>query len=74
MSQEALFEVQTYFGYSGWENCWQEDDEPQYFVTEQEALDAISEFFADLHRAGMAYQYDKDEYRVVEVDNGGVNT
>jgi hypothetical protein len=58
------FEVQTHM-FGGWENCWAVDGEPEYFDTEQEALDEIDEFFADLQRAGMSHHYDPDDYRVV---------
>lgn len=61
-----MWEVQTKFSY-GWENCWQEDDEPQYFDTEQEAEAAIYEFFADLSRAGMIQSYSLEDYRVERV-------
>ena len=62
------FEVQTYTLCDGWINCWTiEDDKPEYFDTEQEAEDAICEFFADLGRAGMAQAYDKEDYRVREM-------
>lgn len=59
-----MFEVQTRIG-NGWENCWHEDDEPQYFNTHDDAMAAIYEFFADLSRAGMAQSYQLEDYRVV---------
>jgi len=59
----SKFEVQTNFC-GRWENCWQEDDEDQYFDTHDEAMAAIYEFFADLSRAGMAQAYDLSDYRV----------
>jgi len=65
---KELFEVQTYTLCDGWVNCWTiEDEKKEYFDTEQEAEDAICEFFADLGRAGMAQAYDKEEYRVRKV-------
>ena len=72
MSQRTLFEVQTYFS-GTWENCWQEDDVPQVFLTYDEAQEAIHEFFADLWRAGMGQSYDFSDYRVQIVDSGAVN-
>ena len=70
MSQKTRFEVQTRFIY-GWENCWSIDDEPDYYDTEQEAEDAINEFFADLGRSGMAQLYDREDYRVRKVFEKG---
>ena len=58
------YEVQTDCWADGWVNCWSSDGEPEYFDTEQEAEDAICEFFADLSRSGMAQGYDKEDYRV----------
>ena len=66
MESKKKYEVQTQFTY-GWENVWSEDDKLLYFITEQEAEDAISEFFADLSRAGITQSYDREEYRVVQV-------
>ena len=51
----ARFEVQTRF-FIGWENCWSEDEKPMTFATEQEAEDAICEFFADLGAAGIQFK------------------
>jgi hypothetical protein len=60
------FEVQTETIIDGWINTWHEDDEPQTFPTRKEAEDAIDEFFDDLKDAGMADDYTRDDYRVVE--------
>jgi len=62
-----MFEVQTNF-MGRWENCWTEDDEPQYFDTHDLAMAAIYEFFADLSRAGMAQSYQLEDYRVVRTN------
>ena len=64
-----MWEVQTKFLW-GWENCWSIDEESDYYDTEEEAEDAIKEFFADLTRAGMAQLYSLDDYRVRKVDPG----
>jgi hypothetical protein len=68
------YEVQTKFIY-GWENVWSIEDEEgvvtsSTFKTEQEAEDAICEFFADLAAAGMHQLYDKADYRVRKIDTG----
>ena len=63
---KASYEVQTYTLF-GWTNTWSEDEEPQLFETRQEADDAILEFFADLGAAGMAQNYDLEDYRVWRV-------
>lgn len=72
-----MFEVQTYTICDGWTNCWSEEgsdgvERPVTFDTEQEAEDAILEFFADLGRAGMAQQYDMEDYRVQKVLPAGL--
>ena len=75
---KEYFEVETLFSY-GWENCWEEEvnnDEyqPQQFRTQQQAKDAIDSFFADLRRARMDHNYDRNEYRVVrKVESGAGN-
>ena len=66
MSQATRFEVQTRYHGGTWENCWQEDDEPQYYDTHDDAMAGIYEFFADLHRAQMAHHYEWEDYRVVQ--------
>jgi len=63
------FEVQTRTICDGWTNCWTEDELSLTFDTEQEALDAISEFFADLSRAGMSQSYDLEDYRVAKIQD-----
>ncbi len=68
---KRTYEVQTRLT-SGWENVWQEEGNDgtyreQQFDSEQDALDAISEFFADLGTAGMTQSYDLEDYRVHEV-------
>jgi hypothetical protein len=60
------FEVQTETIIDGWINTWHEDDEPQTFSTRKEAEDAIDEFFDDLKDAGMADDYTREDYRVME--------
>jgi len=71
--EKETYEVQTYFQLGGtWENVWSEEgndgtERSQLFDTRQEAEDAISEFFADLGRAHMAHQYDREDYRVERV-------
>lgn len=60
------YEVQTLTIADGWDNCWHEDDELQTFSSAEEAQAAIDEFFDDLKDAGMADDYDRDDYRVVE--------
>lgn len=67
-----VYEVQTQFTY-GWENVWTDTsaegvESPTRFADEQEAEDAILEFFADLGRAGMAQSYDLEDYRVRTVE------
>ena len=67
----ARYEVQTCLG-NGWENVWTEEgndgrERLLKFDEEQEAQDAIYEFFADLGRAGMAGGYLLEDYRVVLV-------
>ncbi len=57
------YEVQTRFVY-GWDAVWSVDEAPETFDTEQEAEDAITEFFADLGASGMAQLYDREDYRV----------
>jgi hypothetical protein len=69
---KVTYEVQTRFLY-GWDACWSVDDAPETFDTEQQADDAITEFFADLGRAGMAQLYDRGDYRVARVDEGAGN-
>lgn len=71
--KSPVYEVQTHFTY-GWENVWRDTsaagvESPTRFPDEQEALDAIHEFFADLGVAGMAQLYDLEDYRVREVSN-----
>ena len=69
-----IYEVQTRFIY-GWENVWsiEEEDEQghvtclQLFDTHDEAMAAIYEFFADLHRAGIAQLYQMEDYRVRQI-------
>ncbi len=70
---KRTYEVQTRFLY-GWENVWQEEGNDgsvrdTRFDSEQDAQDAISEFFADLGRAGMTQSYDIEDYRVQEVSH-----
>jgi hypothetical protein len=61
------FEVQTSTIVDGWINTWHEDDHPQTFASEKEAQEAIDEFFDDLEHAGMADDYDREDYRIVEL-------
>ncbi len=59
------FEVQTQTIFDGWINTWAVDDKPQSFTSHKDAEEAIDEFFDDLKDAGMADDYDRDDYRVV---------
>ena len=70
---KRTYEVQTRFSY-GWENIWSEEGNDgtardQQFDSEQEAQDAINELFADLGRAGMVRGYDREDYRVMEINH-----
>ncbi len=72
MAKET-YEVQTYFWLGGtWENVWSAEGPDGLarsitYDSRQEAEDAISEFFADLGRAGMAQSYNLEDYRVERV-------
>ena len=68
MSKQPRYEVQTHTLCDGWINCWTIEDNTEYFATEQEAQDAIYEFFADLSRAGLSAAYRLEDYRVVRTD------
>lgn len=61
-----IYEVQTETFCDGWVNCWTEDEEPLTFPSAEKAQEAIDEFFDDLKDAGMADDYDRDDYRVME--------
>jgi len=60
------YEVQTSTIVDGWVNTWTEDDEPLTFPSAEKAQEAIDEFFDDLKTAGMADDYTREDYRVVE--------
>ena len=64
---KGSYEVETQTYCDGWVNTWTSDDETQYFETPGEAFTALADFFDTLAAAGMANQYDPEEYRVVEV-------
>ena len=57
------YEVQTNTVFEGWVNAWHDDDKPWTFGTEQAALQAIEEFFADLPDQ-MVASYSREDYRV----------
>jgi hypothetical protein len=61
----STYEVQTLTVVDGWDNCWTEDEKPMTFPSAEEAQAAIDEFFDDLKDAGMADDYDREDYRVV---------
>lgn len=72
-----MYKVETQTYVDGWVNTWTEEVEgefseayetPQIFETPAEAFAALAEFFDDLMTAGMANQYDPEEYRVVKIN------
>jgi hypothetical protein len=69
------WEVQTYTICGGWVNCWREGsrgEELTYFDSPEEAEREIDELLEDVKAevaAGhMTDEYDREDYRVVEVN------
>lgn len=70
------YEIQTYTVCDGWINTWtvEQDNgnsEPEYFDSYEDAIDALDEFFDDVHEAyqqgWLETKYRPEEFRIAEV-------
>jgi hypothetical protein len=70
-----MFEVQHYTLCNGWINCWTETNEegvetPSIYTTYTEALEALTDFFAQEHEAfvegNIESMYDINDFRIME--------
>lgn len=65
------FEVQTRFYRETWENCWHEDEKPQFFATEAEAKTAIEDFVESTEmecaEGNLETAMTHDDFRIMEV-------
>ena len=57
-----------------WEDCWTVDGVPMRFDTREEAEEEIEEVLGDVYesvtRGDMDSEYDRDDYKIVEVKDG----
>jgi len=61
-----MWEVQEDTVCDGWTNTWRDErDEPQRFVSREDAEAELEIFLVDVEMEGL--DYDIDDYRVVEV-------
>ena len=74
----AKWEVQTYFFFGGWKNCWtvmdnEGNETPEYYDTEQDAIDALEDYLDDVAQAiddgDLEGPLNPEDYRVMEVQS-----
>lgn len=60
--EKGMYAVQTYTICDGWINAWKVNDEPEFFDSFAEAVDALDDHLLDLDDSEI--DYDRSEYRI----------
>jgi len=65
--EKGMYAVQTYTLCDGWINAWRVNDEPEFFDSFAEAVDALDDHLLDLDDNQM--DYNRSEYRIHFMEN-----